>query len=54
MTWLLKGDYGQPSSKFIQAGAGLEAVRETISVSDGSWENMISCGIGSGNMVQRN
>ena len=38
MTWLLKGDCGQPSSKFIQAGAGLEAVRETVPVSDVSWE----------------
>ena len=38
MTWLLKGDFGQPSSKFIQAGAGLEAVRENIPVSDDSRE----------------
>ena len=34
MTWRLKCD-----SEFTQAGAGLEAVRETVPVSDSSREN---------------
>ena len=48
MTWLL--DSGQPSSKFIQDGAGLEAVRETIITILWFLGNMSSCGIESGNI----
>ena len=34
----LKCDRGQPSTEFVEAGTGLEAVRETSPISDTSWE----------------
>ena len=38
MACFLKCDRGQPSTEFVQAGTGLEAVRETSPISDTSWE----------------
>ena len=38
MTWLLKCGSGQPINEFTQAGSGLETIRETVSVPNGSRE----------------
>ena len=38
MTWLLKCDSGQPIIEFTPAIAGLETIRETVSVPNGSRE----------------